>query len=56
MLVNFTFDTIYKYFIVFQANYINALAVSVSPFFESAMPITLGGLFVSLGEFMYDIG
>jgi hypothetical protein len=30
----------------FQANYINALAVSVSPFFEPAM-VTLGGLFFS---------
>jgi hypothetical protein len=39
-----------------QANYINALAVSVSPFFEPAMPMTLGGLFVTLGGFLYDIG
>jgi hypothetical protein len=39
-----------------QANYINALAVSVSPFFEPAMPMTLGGLFVTLGGFQYDIG
>jgi hypothetical protein len=39
-----------------QANYIKALAVSVSPFFEPAMPITLGGLFVTLGGFRYDIG
>jgi hypothetical protein len=39
-----------------QANYINALAVSVSPFFEPAMPMTLGGLFVTLGGFWYDIG
>jgi hypothetical protein len=29
-----------------QANYINALAVSVSPFFEPA-EVTLGGLFFS---------
>jgi hypothetical protein len=39
-----------------QANYINALAVSVSAFFEPAMPMTLGGLFVALGGFRYDIG
>jgi hypothetical protein len=39
-----------------QANYINALAVSVLPFFEPAMPMTLGGLFVTLGGFWYDIG
>jgi hypothetical protein len=39
-----------------QANYINALAVSVSPFFEPAMPMTVGGLFVTLGGFGYDIG
>jgi hypothetical protein len=39
-----------------EANYINALAVSVSPFFEPAMPMTLGGLFVTLGGFRYDIG
>jgi hypothetical protein len=39
-----------------QANYINALAVSVSPFFEPAMPIALGGLCVTLGGFVYDIG
>jgi hypothetical protein len=39
-----------------QANYINALAVSVLPFFEPAKPITLGGLFVTLGGFVYDIG
>jgi hypothetical protein len=39
-----------------QANYINELAVSVSPFFEPAMPMTLGGLFVTLGGFRYDIG
>jgi hypothetical protein len=38
-----------------QANYINALAVSVSPFFEPAMPMTLGGFFVTLGGFWYDI-
>jgi hypothetical protein len=40
----------------FQANYINALAVSVLPFFEPAIPMTLGGLFVTLGGFWYDIG
>jgi hypothetical protein len=40
----------------YQANYINALAVSVLPFFEPAKPITLGGLFVTLGGFVYDIG
>jgi hypothetical protein len=39
-----------------QANYINALAVSVLPFFEPAMPMTLGGLFVTLCGFWYDIG
>jgi hypothetical protein len=39
-----------------QANYINALAVSVLPFFEPAMLMTLGGLFVTLGGFWYDIG
>jgi hypothetical protein len=38
------------------ANYINALAVSVLPFFEPANPMTLGGFFVTLGEFFYDIG
>jgi hypothetical protein len=42
--------------LVFQANYINALAVSVLPFFEPAMPMTLGGLFVTLGGFWYGIG
>jgi hypothetical protein len=41
---------------VHQANYINALAVSVLPFFEPSMPMTLGGLFVTLGGFWYDIG
>jgi hypothetical protein len=30
-----------------QANYINALAVSISPFFEPAKPITLGECFVT---------
>jgi hypothetical protein len=40
----------------YQTYYINALAVSVSPFFEPAMPITLGGLFVTFGGFVYDIG
>jgi hypothetical protein len=39
-----------------QANYINALAVSVLPFFEPAKPITLGGFFVTLGGFFNDIG
>jgi hypothetical protein len=39
-----------------QANYINALAVSVLPFFEPAMPMTLVGLCVTLGGFWYDIG
>jgi hypothetical protein len=39
-----------------QANYINALAVSVLPLFEPAKPITLGGFFVTLGGFVYDIG
>jgi hypothetical protein len=42
--------------IIEQANYINALAVSVLPFFEPAMPMTLGGLFVTFGGFWYDIG
>jgi hypothetical protein len=32
--------------IVYQANYINALAVSVLPFFEPAKPITLGESFI----------
>jgi hypothetical protein len=39
----------------FQANYINALAVSVSPFFEPAM-VTLGGLIFSPWVDFYDIG
>jgi hypothetical protein len=39
-----------------QAKYINALAVSVLRFFEPAMPMTLGGLFGTLGGFWYDIG
>jgi hypothetical protein len=39
-----------------QANYINALAVSVLPFIEPAKPITLGGFFVTLGGFFNDIG
>jgi hypothetical protein len=39
-----------------QANYINALAVSVLPLFEPAKPITLGGFFVTLGGFFNDIG
>jgi hypothetical protein len=34
----------------YQANYINALAVSVLPLFEPAKPITLGEPFVTLGE------
>jgi hypothetical protein len=50
-------------YVVDQANYINALAVSVLPFFEPAKG-TLGGLFfspwvdffMSLGELFYDIG
>jgi hypothetical protein len=33
-----------------QANYINALAVSVLPFFEPAKPIALGGFLMTLGE------
>jgi hypothetical protein len=39
-----------------EANYINALAVSVSPFFEPAMPMTLGGLFNTLGGFGMTLG
>jgi hypothetical protein len=39
-----------------QANYINALAVSVPPFFEPAKPITLGGFFVTLGGFFMTLG
>jgi hypothetical protein len=38
-----------------QANYINALAVSVSPFFEPAKG-TLGGFFFLCGWIFYDIG
>jgi hypothetical protein len=38
-----------------QANYINALAVSVLPFFVLAKPMTLGGFFVTLGGCFYDI-
>jgi hypothetical protein len=47
---------------IVQANYINALAVSVSPFFEPAK-VTLGGLifspwvdfFMTLGGFFFGI-
>jgi hypothetical protein len=39
-----------------QANYINALAVSVLPFFEPVKPITLGELFVTLGELFLTLG
>jgi hypothetical protein len=45
-----------RYFNHYQANYINALAVSVLPFFEPAKPMTLGGFFVTLGGFFNDIG
>jgi hypothetical protein len=38
-----------------QANYINALAVSVLPLFEPAKG-TLGGFFFSVGGFFNDIG
>jgi hypothetical protein len=38
-----------------QANYINALAVSVSPFFEPA-EVTLGGSFFFPWVDFYDIG
>jgi hypothetical protein len=38
--------TFYALLAVLQANYINALAVSVSPFFEPA-EVTLGGLIFS---------
>jgi hypothetical protein len=38
-----------------QANYINALAVFVFPFFETAKG-TLGGFFSSVGGFFNDIG
>jgi hypothetical protein len=40
----------------YQANYINALAISVLPFFEPAKPITLGELFVTLGDFFLTLG
>jgi hypothetical protein len=53
-LKHFKADT--KEVTLYQANYINALAVSVLPFFEPAMPMTLGGLFVTFGGFWYDIG
>jgi hypothetical protein len=39
-----------------QANYINALAVSVLPFFEPAKPTTLGEFFVTLGELFFTLG
>jgi hypothetical protein len=40
----------------YQANYINALAVSVSPFFEPA-EVTLGGLIFSpLVDFFMTLG
>jgi hypothetical protein len=39
-----------------QANYINALAVSVLLFFEPAKPLTLGELFVTLGESFFTLG
>jgi hypothetical protein len=39
-----------------QANYINALAVSVLPLFEPAKRITLGELFVTLGELFFTLG
>jgi hypothetical protein len=38
-----------------QANYINALAVSISTIFEPARP-TLGELFSPVGELFHDIG
>jgi hypothetical protein len=38
-----------------QANYINALAVSVLPFFEPTKE-TLGAFFFSVGGFFNDIG
>jgi hypothetical protein len=41
---------------ILQANYINALAVSVLPFFEPAKPITLGEIFVTLGELFFTLG
>jgi hypothetical protein len=40
-------------FFSFQANYINALAVSVLRPFESARPITLGELYFTLGELVF---
>jgi hypothetical protein len=39
----------------YQANYINALAVSISPFFEPARP-TLGELSPPVGDLFHDIG
>jgi hypothetical protein len=41
---------------LYQANYINALAVSVLPFFEPAKPMTLDGFFVTLGGFFMTLG
>jgi hypothetical protein len=35
-----------------QANYINALAVSVLPFFEPAKPMTLGGFLLHWVDFL----
>jgi hypothetical protein len=42
-------------YLVYQANYINALAVSISPIFEPAKG-TLGGFFPPVGGFFNDIG
>jgi hypothetical protein len=39
-----------------QANYINALAVSVLPFFEPAKPITLGGFLFHWVDFFMTLG
>jgi hypothetical protein len=36
-----------------QANYINALAASVLRLFEPAGPMTLGQLFLTLGELLF---
>jgi hypothetical protein len=41
---------------IYQANYINAMAVSVLPFFEPAKPITLGELFVTFCESFFTLG
>jgi hypothetical protein len=39
---------------IYQANYINALAVSVLRIFEPAMPTTLGDFFSTLGDLFFS--